>query len=350
MLSNKYLRSLRALVLVISPMWLTGCSKLIVLNSKGPIGQEETTLIYTAIAAMLIVIIPVFVMTYLFVKRYRDSNHDAEYDPDFVHSTKVELVIWLVPIMIVAFLSYLVYIKTHELDPYKPIASVNKPLNIQVISLDWNWLFIYPDHNIAMINELVIPEDVPLSFKLTSATVMTSFFIPQLGSQMYAMAGMQTQLNLMADEPGTFEGHNIEFSGEGYDTMHFKVISKTMEDFDKWVGEAKQGNKPLDITAFDSLNQPIIDYPVTIFSPVEPGLFNHVVSTFMGWMGEHQHMQQMESHENMESHQDMQQMKNHENMEGHQDMKQMENHENMEGHQHMQHMGTEEMHTMEKGD
>ena len=335
MLSDKYFRSLRALVLFISPMWLTGCSKLIVLNSKGPIGREETTLIYMSITAMLIVIIPVFVMTYLFVKRYRESNHDAEYDPDFVHSTKVELVIWLVPIMIVAFLSYLVYVKTHELDPYKPIASENKPLNIQVISLDWNWLFIYPDRNIALINELVIPEDVPLSFKLTSATVMTSFFIPQLGSQMYAMAGMQTQLHLMADEPGIFEGHNIEFSGEGYDTMHFKVIAKSMEDFEKWVGEAKQQSKPLDLMAFNSLNKPMTDYPVTIFSPVEPGLFNHVVSTFMGWMGGHEHKADQQ---NMESHQNMQ------------DMPQMENHESMEGHEHMQHMGTGEMNTMEKGD
>jgi len=364
MLANKLFDSFKVLVLFSLPLLLTGCSKLIVLDSKGPIGQEETILIYKSIGAMLIVIVPVFIMTYLFVKRYRASNHDADYDPDFVHSTAVEVVIWTVPILIVCFLSYLVWIKTHELDPYKPIASDNKPLNIEVVSLDWNWLFIYPDHDIAMVNELVIPEDVPLSFKLTSATVMTSFFIPQLGSQMYAMAGMQTQLNLMADEPGIYEGRNIEFSGEGYDTMHFKVIAKTMEEFNSWVNEAKQQKKPLDLAEFNAMNQPITDYPITIFSPVEPGLFNHVMATFMGWMGDHQmggnhNMQQMESHQGMEAHQQMQQMDDHKNMETHQHMqhtegpKVMEDHQSMEkmdDHQHMQHMGGDATHTMEKGE
>lgn len=349
MLSNKLFQSSRALVVSLSLLLLTGCSKLIVLDSKGPIGQEETILIYKSIAAMLIVIVPVFIMTYLFVKRYREANHDADYDPDFVHSTAVEVVIWTVPILIVCFLSYLVWIKTHELDPYKPIASVNKPLNIQVISLDWNWLFIYPDHNIAMVNELVIPEDVPLNFKLTSATVMTSFFIPQLGSQMYAMAGMQTQLNLMADEPGTYEGRNIEFSGEGYDTMHFKVIAKTMEDFNSWAKEAKQQKKPLDLATFNALNQPITDYPITIFAPVEPGLFNHVMATFMGWMGNHE----MGDHHNMHPMDDQKNMKDHQHIQHVEEPKVMEDHqsmEKMEDHQHMQHMGHDGTHTMEKGE
>ncbi len=272
---------------------MTGCNKLIVLNSKGPIGQQETTLIYMSIGAMLIVIVPVFVMTYLFVKRYRASNNNPDYQPNWVHSTRVELVIWLVPLMIVAFLSYLVWVKTYELDPYKPIASDNKPLNIQVISLDWNWLFIYPDHDIAMVNELVIPEKVPLSFRLTSATVMTSLFIPQLGSQMYAMAGMQTKLHLMANETGTYDGHNIEYSGKGYDTMHFKVVAKTMEDFDKWVNLAKEHANPLDFTTYSRVSEPNTNYPVTTFSPVEHGLFNHVMQSYMGWMGDHQSMKGM---------------------------------------------------------
>jgi cytochrome o ubiquinol oxidase subunit II len=332
MLSNKLFKSSKVVVLSLLPLLLTGCSKLVVLNSKGPIGQEETILIYKSIAAMLIVIVPVFIMTYLIVKRYRASNDDAEYDPDFVHSTVVEVVIWAVPIMIVTFLSYLVWVKTYELDPYKPIASANEPLQIEVISLDWNWLFIYPDHNVAMINELVIPENVPLSFKLTSDTVMTSFFIPQLGSQMYAMAGMQTQLNLMADEPGIYEGRNIEFSGVGYDTMHFKVIAKTMEDFDKWMAKAKQQKNPLDLATYEAVSKPNTDYPVTIFSPVQPGLFNHVMSTYMGWMGKHQHMA------------------GHQNMEGHQNMQQMTGHQDMENHQHIEQMGTEAPHTMEKGE
>lgn len=306
MLSTPLFRSFRVLLFSIVALMLTGCEKLVILNSKGPIGKEEATLIYVSVAAMMIVIIPVFVMTYLFLKRYRDTNHNGDYQPDFVHSTKVEVVIWTVPVLIICFLSYLVWVKTHQLDPYKPIASENKPLNIQVISLDWNWLFIYPDHNIAMINELVIPEDVPLSFKLTSDTVMTSFFIPQLGSQMYAMAGMQTQLNLMADEPGTYDGHNVEYSGEGYDTMHFKVQAKTIPEFDAWVAQAKQEITPLDLATYKMVSKPNTNYPITLFSPVEPGLFHHVMATFMGWMGDHesrdagqhsQHMQHMDMDE-----------------------------------------------------
>nr|WP_319495570.1 ubiquinol oxidase subunit II [uncultured Desulfobacter sp.] len=294
MVSKKFFYRLKVFIFFIFTLLTTGCSKLIVLNSKGPIGQEEAALIYMSIGAMLIVIVPVFIMTYLFVKRYRNSKNNADYQPDWVHSTKVEMVIWLVPVMIVAFLSYLVWVKTYELDPYKPIASDNKPLNIQVISLDWNWLFIYPDYNIAMVNELVIPEKVPLSFSLTSATVMTSFFIPQLGSQMYAMAGMRTRLHLMASETGIYEGRNIEFSGEGYDTMHFKVITKTIPDFDEWIAQASENHDSLNLEAYSKLSRPSTNYPVTVFSPVEPGLFKHVMQSFMGWMGAHQNMKQMD--------------------------------------------------------
>ncbi|WP_084691736.1 ubiquinol oxidase subunit II [Desulfobacter vibrioformis] len=293
MVSNKFFYRLKVFLFFIFTLLTTGCSKLIVLNSKGPIGQEEAALIYMSIGAMLIVIVPVFIMTYLFVKRYRNSKK-ADYQPDWVHSIKVEMVIWLVPVMIVAFLSYLVWVKTYELDPYKPIASDNNPLNIQVVSLDWNWLFIYPDHNIAMVNELVIPEKVPLSFSLTSATVMTSFFIPQLGSQMYAMAGMRTRLHLMASETGTYEGRNIEFSGKGYDTMHFKVITKTIPDFEEWAARASEDRDPLDLETYSKLSRPSTNYPVTVFSPVAPELFNHVMQSFMGWMGEHQDKKQMD--------------------------------------------------------
>ncbi|MFV0436463.1 MAG: ubiquinol oxidase subunit II [Desulfopila sp.] len=322
MVSNKLFCTLRVLGVCLFALLASGCERLIVLNSKGPIGREETTLIYLSVGAMLIVIVPVFVMTYLFVKRYRASNNHGDYRPDFVHSTKVELVIWLVPVMIILFLSYLVWVKTIELDPYKPIASENEPLNIQVISLDWNWLFIYPDYDIAMINELVIPEQVPLNFRLTSATVMTSMFIPQLGSQMYAMAGMQTKLHLMADETGTFAGHNIEFSGEGYDTMHFAVVAKTREDFDQWAREAKTKSTRLDMATYTELSKPSTNYPITVFSAVEPGLFQHVMQSFMGWMGDmdgHQQMNGMNGHQQMhgmDEHQQMSGMVEHQQMDG----------------------------------
>ena len=199
---------------------------------------------------------------------------------------RIDGAIWLVPVAIVIVLAYLTWTGTFRLDPYKPIASGAKPLTIEVVSLDWKWLFIYPDQDIAAVNQLVFPAGVPLSFRLTSDTVMTSFFIPQLGSQMYAMAGMQTRLHLMADEPGVYAGQNQEFSGRGYADMHFKAIATSPEEFQAWVEKARQSPEKLDLARYEELRKPTIGDPVTYFSSVKPGLFEHVMSKYMGWMGE----------------------------------------------------------------
>ncbi len=174
-----------------------------------------------------------------FPRKYRASNTKATYTPKWSHSAKIDLVIWLVPVAIVTALGILAWNATHRLDPYKPIDSGVKPVSIEAVSLDWKWLFIYPDHNIAIVNQLVFPAKVPLSFRITSDTVMTSFFIPQLGSQIYAMAGMQTRLHLMADEPGIYAGQNQQFSGRGYADMHFKAIAVSREQFEAWVQKAR---------------------------------------------------------------------------------------------------------------
>lgn len=281
-------------------VFLSSCSKMIVLDSKGPIGQEETFLIYTAFALMLIVVIPVFIMAFWFAIKYRASNKKANYQPNWSHSTKIEWVIWMVPIAIIIALSYLTWTRTYQLDPYKPIPSETKPLNVEVVSLDWNWLFIYPDYNLATVNELIIPTKTPISFKLTSATVMTSFFIPQLGSQMYAMAGMRTRLNLLADEPGTYEGHNLEFSGKGYNTMHFDVLAKDPEAFQEWVKQAMQSPDSLTMPNYVKLSEPSTNYPITTYKYVVPGLFNHIMSKYMGWMGtyENKKMDMPKDHSN----------------------------------------------------
>jgi cytochrome o ubiquinol oxidase subunit II len=227
-----------------------GCCKLILLDPKGPVGDSERFVIIVSFALMLIVVIPVVVMALWFPWKYRATNTKAVYSPKWSRSVKIEWVIWLIPAAIVTSLSILVWNTTYHLDPYKPIDSAVKPVTIEAVSLDWKWLFIYPDQNIAVVNELVFPANVPLNFKTTSGTVMTSFFIPQLGSQIYAMAGMQTRLHLMADEPGEYDGQNQQFSGRGFADMNFKATAMSREQFEAWIQQVKQSQDKLDLVRF----------------------------------------------------------------------------------------------------
>lgn len=259
---------------------LAGCSRMILFDPKGPIGETERFVIVVAFVLMLIVVIPVIIMAFWFSRKYRAGNSNAEYRPKWSYSHKIELVIWLVPAVIVTCLSILIWITTHRLDPYKPIESTAKPINIEVVSLDWKWLFIYPDENIAIVNQLVFPANVPLSFKITSDSVMTSFFIPQLGSQIYAMAGMQTRLHLLADETGTYAGQNQQYSGEGYSHMTFDAIAVSSEQFTAWLQDIKQSPKTLDIPRYLELEKPTHGYPVTSFGSVKPGLFYDIIGKY----------------------------------------------------------------------
>lgn len=254
---------------------------MVLFDPKGPVGASELVLIVAAIVLMLIVVIPVFVMGYWFPKKYRASNTSATYAPKWSHSAKIEWVIWLVPIAIVTALGTLAWVYTHRLDPYKPIDAGADPVHIEAVSLDWKWLFIYPDRNIATVNQIVFPANVPLSFRITSDTVMASFFIPQLGSQIYAMAGMQTRLHLLAQEPGVYTGQNQQFSGPGYSYMHFKAIATSREEFEAWVQKARQSSEKLDWTRFEELRKPSFGYPVTYFSSVKPDLFEHIIRTYV---------------------------------------------------------------------
>jgi cytochrome o ubiquinol oxidase subunit 2 len=257
-----------------------GCSQMLLLDPKGPIGDAERFVIIAAFVLMLIVVIPVFVMVLWFPRKYRASNPNATYRPKWSYSSKIELAMWLVPLAIVAALGVLSWSATHSLDPYKPLESAVKPIRIEVVSLDWKWLFIYPDHDIAVVNQLVFPAGVPLSFRLTSDTVLTSFFIPQLGSQIYAMAGRQSRLHLMADEPGTYAGHNQQFSGRGYADMHFKAIAVSREQFEAWVQNARHSPDKLDPARYEELEKPGVGSPVTHFSSVVPGLFDQIIRKY----------------------------------------------------------------------
>lgn len=273
-------RGLPCLLSVFNAAVLTGCSHLPLLFPKGPIGDVNRFAIVAALALMQIVVIPVFVLCIWFARKYRATNTKSRYTPKWSYSKKIDLTIWLVPVAIIIVLGTLSWITTHRIDPYKPIDSEVKPLTIQAVALDWKWLFIYPDHDVAVINQLVFPARVPLNFKLTSDSVMSSFFIPQLGSQIYAMAGRRTRLHLMADQEGTFSGQNQQFSGSGYPDMHFKAIATSPEGFDAWLKKTRQSSDTLDLARYASLAKPSKGYPVTTFSSVKPDLFDYIIGQY----------------------------------------------------------------------
>ncbi len=257
---------------------------MVLLAPKGPIGHSERFVILAAFVLMLIVVIPVIVMAYWFPRKYRAANTKAIYTPNWSHSGKIDMVVWLVPAVIVTALGTLAWITTHQLDPYKPIDPWVKPINIDAVSLDWKWLFIYPDQNIATVNQIVFPANVPLSFRITSDTVLASFFIPQLGSQIYAMPGKQARLHLKADEPGVYTGQNQQFSGSGYAGMDFEAIATSAEKFAAWVKKTKQSPDRLDFARLRQLSKQSADNPVQFFAWVEPGLFEHIIGKYQSVM------------------------------------------------------------------
>jgi cytochrome o ubiquinol oxidase subunit 2 len=257
-----------------------GLSNAPLLDPKGPIALAERDLLFTAVALMLIVVIPVFVLTFWFAWRYRASNSNARYDPDWSYSARIDAVIWLVPALIVVALGVLVWTNTHKLDPFKRLASAVPQLEVEVVAQDWKWLFIYPAQKIAVVNQLVFPSQTPLSLRITSDTVMNSFFIPALGGQIFAMAGMETRLNLLADAPGRFVGQNTQYSGFGFSDQHFEAIAASQEDFDAWVAKVKQSPDRLDAATYRALAMPSSRHPVTYYSAVERNLFHKIIAGY----------------------------------------------------------------------
>ncbi|QHJ11178.1 Cytochrome bo(3) ubiquinol oxidase subunit 2 [Paraglaciecola mesophila] len=294
------IRKLGYSALTASILLLSGCEGG-VLDPKGQVGIDEKYLIVVATVLMLLVVIPVIGMTLYFAWRYREGREHEIYDPKWAHSTKIEVVVWLIPIVIIAILGTLTWYSTQELDPYKPLEHEHQPITIQVVSLNWKWLFIYPEQGIATVNEVVFPKDVPVEFKITSDTTMNSFFIPQLGSQIYSMAGMTTRLNLIANEAGEFDGISANYSGAGFTGMKFKAIAKDSEqDFEKWVSAVKHSPATLSDYSYAQLAKHSENNPVSYYGSVDSQMFQHIVMQFMGNMkqqemhGEHQeHSAQM---------------------------------------------------------
>ncbi len=256
-----------------------GSESMPVAYPKGPIGLAERDILFRAFGIMLIVVIPVFVMAAWFSWRYRATNTKARYEPNWM-SAKVDAVTWIVPTIIVVAIAIHVWIFTHALDPYKPIESADKTLEVQVVAQDWKWLFIYPEQGIASVNELAFPSGAPLTLRITSDTVMNSFIIPALGGQIYAMAGMQTQLNLLASDPGHFVGRNTQYSGNGFADQHFQAEAMSAADFDAWVAKAKQSGDALDAAAYAALAKPSSKQPVSYYSSVEPDLFAKIIGKY----------------------------------------------------------------------
>ncbi|HEX3364172.1 ubiquinol oxidase subunit II [Phenylobacterium sp.] len=249
-----------------------------VLAPAGPIGGAENQILWETVGAMLLVVIPVIAMILAFAWWFRASNRRAAYRPDWSYSGKIEFTVWMVPVLLILFLATLAWSGSHDLDPYRPLKSDRKPIRVEVVSLDWKWLFIYPDYGVASVNELAVPAGTPVDFRLTSGTVMNSFFVPQLGSQIYTMAGMQTRLSLQADRPGDYRGLSAQFSGDGFSDMRFTVRATDAAGFDRWIAAARTSPSHLDNAAYDGLAATHAVAAPTRFGAVDTGLFDHAVA------------------------------------------------------------------------
>jgi cytochrome o ubiquinol oxidase subunit 2 len=249
-----------------------------ILDPQGPIGAAEKTILIDSMAIMLAIVLPTIVAIFGFAFWFRASNAKARHLPHWAYSGRIELVVWSVPALTVILLGGVAWIGAHELDPAKAIASSEKPLRIQAVSLDWKWLFIYPGQNLASINTLTVPAGVPLQFELTSASVMNAFFIPQFGSMIYTMNGMTSRLNLQADKPGTFGGLSSHFSGDGFADMHFDVHVVPPEQFSKWAQEASGAGKSLDAQSYAEIAKASIGDAPAMYRLTDPDLFQSIVT------------------------------------------------------------------------
>jgi len=265
------------LVLVLAPLVLTACQSSI-LDPQGPVGQSEKTILIDSVAIMLAIVGPTIIATLAFAWWYRASNTKARYLPNFAYSGQLELIVWAIPLLTIMLLGGVAWVSSHDLDPAKKLASDKPELEIQVVSLDWKWLFLYPDQHVASVNALFIPAGVPVHFALTSASVMNAFFIPQLGSMIYTMNGMATQLNLHADAPGTLAGLSSHYSGDGFSDMHFDVHVLPPEGFAAWTNQTKTSGPVLDDQSYAELAKQSTKVTPFTYRSFNPDLFQKIIT------------------------------------------------------------------------
>ena len=258
------------------PLALAACAPA-VLDPAGPVAAGERTILLNSLAIMLAIVIPTIIATLAFAWWFRAGNTRAIHLPDWEYSGQLELLVWSIPLLAVVFLGGIGWVGAHTLEPSRPLAGRVAPLRVQVVSLDWKWLFIYPDQGVASINRLVIPAGRPVTFQITSATVMNSFFVPRLGGQIYAMSGMDTKLNLQADRPGRYPGLSAHYSGAGFADMNFPVDAVTDASFGQWVAQARGGGPVLDGRAYLQLAAHAGSMRPVTFSAVRPGIYDAIV-------------------------------------------------------------------------
>ena len=271
------MRGILFTVTLIGALTLAGCTGG-VLDPKGPITSAERQILLNATGIMLAIVIPVMLATLGVAFWFRASNRRAKYQPDFTESGRLELLIWSIPLITVLLVGTVAWIGSYDLDPPKPLGSSAKPLKVQVVSLDWKWLFIYPEQGVASVNQLTIPVGSPVSLELTSSGVMNSFFVPQLAGQIYTMAGMVTRLNLQADYPGTYRGQSANFSGDGFADMHFNVEAVAPEEFARWAASTRNAGPLLDAQAYAELLKPSKAVTPFTYRSIAPGLSNSIMS------------------------------------------------------------------------
>lgn len=274
----------RALIALPLLTVVSGCGRA-VLDPAGDIALQQRDIIYVSTALMLLIIVPVLALIVVFAWRYRQANREATYDPDFDHSTGLELAIWSAPLLIIICLGALTWWSTHLLDPFRPLNRVSaakaidpkvRPLTVQVVSLDWKWLFIYPEQGIATVNELALPVDRPVRFDLTSTNMMNTFYAPTLAGMIYVMPGMRSTMHAVINRPGAFDGMSANYSGAGFSDMRFRLHGVDPEGFDAWVKRVRDAGRTLDANAFVALEKPSEKVPAMYFGAVEPKLFDRV--------------------------------------------------------------------------
>ena len=273
-------------LIIFASVFLAGCNT-VVMSPSGDIAVQQSQLIIVSMLLMLLIVVPVIVLIVFFAWRYRKNNTKAAYTPDWDHSTRLELVIWGAPLLIIIALGLITWISTHMLDPYRPLSRLDdkrpigadvKPLIVQVVALDWKWLFIYPEQGIATVNELVAPVDVPVRFQITASTVMNSFYIPALAGQIYAMPGMQTTLNAVINKAGQYDGFSANYSGAGFSNMRFKFHARSPAQFEQWVAQTKASGGALKRAEYQVLEQPSERDPVRRYGSVESDLYDAIVN------------------------------------------------------------------------
>ncbi len=282
--SNRFVyRMLPALSLL---TLLGGCD-MVVMNPMGDVALQQRNLVIFATAVMLLIVIPVIALIGLFAWKYRAGNEAARYEPDWDHSTQLELLIWAAPLLIVICLGAVTWTGTHLLDPYRPIGRIAKgrpvpadakPLEVQVVALDWKWLFIYPEYGFATVNQLAAPVDRPIRFRLTSSSVMNAFYVPTLAGMIYAMPSMETKLHAVINKPGNYGGFSSNYSGAGFSGMRFRFYGMDDAGFAAWVARNQAAGTPLTRANYLTLEKPTENAPVMRFGRVAPGLFDAVVN------------------------------------------------------------------------